>query len=113
MPQPQSHPSATLTEADSDRTIEIAVGEVIELCLHENASTGYRWAFDRLNRQVIHASEGELIRQPAAVGNAGDVRFLLTAVQPTTTEIRLKLWRHWEGNRSIQKRVTFKVAIKP
>src|SRR6185295_9956236 len=51
--------AATLTELDDGRTIEAKVGDTIELVLSENASTGYRWAFDGVDEQVVRAGEGE------------------------------------------------------
>jgi inhibitor of cysteine peptidase len=107
-----AEPSATLTELDDGRTIEATVGDTIELRLPENATTGYRWAFDGLDGHVVRAGEGELIGKPAKVGSGGDVRWRLTALTAATTEVKLKLWRRWEGDRSIQKRFAIRLTIK-
>ena len=107
-----AEPRATLTELDDGRTIEAKVGDTIELVLPENASTGYRWAFDGVDEQVVRASEGELVGKPAKVGSGGDVRWRLTALAAAATEVRLKLWRRWEGDRSIQKRFAVRLTIK-
>ena len=107
-----AEPSATVTELDDGRTIEAKVGDTIELVLPENASTGYRWAFDGLDQHVVRPSEGEMIGKPAKVGSGGDMRWRLTAVAPATTEVRLKLRRRWEGDRSIQKRFAVRLTIK-
>jgi len=108
-----AEPSATVTELDDGRAIEAKVGDTIELVLPENATTGYRWAFDGLDEHVVRASEGELLGTPAKVGSGGDVRWRLTALAPATTTVRLKLWRRWEGDRSIQKRFAIRLTIKP
>jgi inhibitor of cysteine peptidase len=104
--------AVTLTELDDGRTVEARVGDTIELRLPENASTGYRWAFDGVDEHVVRASEGEVIGKPAKVGSGGDVRWRITALAPATTEVRLKLWRRWEGDRSIQKRFALRLTIK-
>ena len=106
-----AEPRATLTELDAGRTIEAKVGDTIELVLPENASTGYRWAFEGLDEQVVRAGEGELVGKPAKVGSGGDVRWRLTALAAAKTEVRLKLWRRWEGDRSIQKRFAVRLTI--
>jgi inhibitor of cysteine peptidase len=107
-----AEPSVTLTELDDGRTIEARVGDTVELVLPENATTGYRWAFDGLDEQAVRASEGELVGKPAKVGSGGDVRWRLTALAPATTEVKLKLWRRWEGDRSIQKRFAVRLTTK-
>jgi len=107
-----AEPRVTLTELDDGRTVEAKVGDIIELQLPENATTGYRWAFDGLDEQAVRANEGELVGKPAKIGSGGDVRWRLTALTAATTEVRLKLWRRWEGDRSIQKRFAVRLAIK-
>ena len=107
-----AEPSATLTERDDGRTVEATVGDTIELRLPENATTGYRWAFDGLDEHVVRADEGELVDKPAKIGSGGDVRWRLTLLTAATTEVRLKLWRRWEGDRSVQKRFAVRLAIK-
>ena len=107
-----AEPSATLTERDDGRTIEATVGDTIELVLPENATTGYRWAFDGLDEHIVRADEGELIGRPTGIGSGGAVRWRLTALAAAATEVRLKLWRRWEGDRSIQKRFAVRLTIK-
>src|SRR5262249_52860018 len=103
-----AQPRVTLTGLGDGRGVRGRVGEVIELRLRENASTGYRWAFDGLDERVVRASAGDMIVRPRAVGSGGEVRWLLTAAAPATTTVRLKLWRQWEGDRSVQKRFAVK-----
>jgi inhibitor of cysteine peptidase len=107
-----AEPRATLTELDDGRTIEATVGDTIELRLPENATTGYRWAFDGLDEHVVRADEGELIGKLGRVGSGGDVRWRLTLLTAATTAVKLKLWRRWEGDRSIQRRFAVRLTIK-
>ena len=83
-----AEPRVTLTELDDGRTIEATVGDTIELRLPENATTGYRWAFDGLDEHVVRADEGELIGKPARVGSGGDVRWRLTVLHPAPLRVR-------------------------
>jgi len=104
---------ATLTQADSDRTIEVAAGDTIRLRLHENASTGYRWAFEDANTELVDVREDPYVRRSDAVGSGGDTQWTLTAKAPGTAQISLKLWRQWDGDRSVQERFAVTLRIKP
>ena len=108
---PQS--STALTEADHGRTVEVHVGGTVALRLHENASTGYRWEFDKLDTNVVGVSEGKYVPHTAAVGSGGDMQWILEPRAPGTTQVNLKLLRSWEGDSSIQKRFAVTLVIRP
>ena len=109
MPQP----STALTEADDGKSVGVHVGETVALRLHENASTGYRWAFDNLDTNVVGVSEGKYVPRTAAVGSGGDMQWILEPRAPGTTQVKLKLLRPWEGDSSIQKRFAVTLVIRP
>jgi inhibitor of cysteine peptidase len=102
-----------LTEADNGKTVEVHVGDAVALRLHENASTGYRWAFDDLDTKLVSAQEGTYLRRTDAVGSGGDMQWTVDAKAPGTAPLRLKLWRQWEGDASIQKRFAVTLIIHP
>lgn len=108
-----SQSSVVLTELDAGKTIEARVGDRIELRLRENASTGYRWSFEDLDETILQASEGAFTASTEAVGSGGDVRWILQARAPGTAQVKLKLWRRWEGDRSVQKRFAATLIIRP
>lgn len=89
------------------------MGDIVSLRLHENASTGYRWAFDDLDTKVVAAHEGTYLPRGKAVGSGGDVQWTLEAKAPGTAQVRLKLWRRWEGDSSIQKRFAVTLIVHP
>jgi len=101
-----------MTEADSGKTVEIDVGENLELSLQENATTGYRWEIENLDNKVISVKDEDY--QPSSggkVGGGGTKKWSLKAIAPGTTEFRLKLWRQWEGNSSVQKRFSVNLVV--
>src|SRR5439155_24206118 len=100
-----AEPRVTLTELDDGRTIEATVGDTIELRLPENATTGYRWAFDGLDEHVVRADEGELIGKPARVGSGGGVRWRLTVLTGAPTGVRLSIRGRLVGDRSYLRRM--------
>ena len=111
---PKASSSIAIIETDDGKNIDAKVGDTLALRLHENASTGYRWAFDALDEAKIelvksgYAREGDA--KTAVVGSGGDMTWTLKAKSKGTTQIKLKLWRSFEGDKSIQKR--FAVTLK-
>ena len=102
--QVKVHAMQSLTEADNERTVELRVGESVRLTLPENATTGYRWAVDRLDRDVVEEAGSEPHPSGGAIGSAGNVTFDFTAKKAGRGEVALKYWRHFEGEGSVVKR---------
>jgi inhibitor of cysteine peptidase len=103
----------TLTEADNDRTIELRVGDSVRVSLPENATTGYRWAIDRLDQQIVEAVGSEPHYPGGAVGAGGEVTFTFKATKPGAGDITLKHWRHFEGDSSVTKRFHLRLNARP
>ena len=102
-----------VTEVDNGTTVEVHVGETLVLRLPENATTGYRWAIEALNADLVEAQEGQYISQSNAVGGGGQATWTLHAKAPGTSEIKLRLWRQWEGERSVQRHFGVTLRILP
>lgn len=111
--QAKVHVMQSLTEADNERTVELRVGEGVRLTLPENATTGYRWAIDRLDRDSVEMAGSDSHYGGGAIGAAGNVTFDFTAKKAGSSEIALKYWRHFEGDASIVKRFSFRLNAKP
>lgn len=107
------HAMQSLTEADNERTIDLRVGESVRLTLSENATTGYRWAIDRIDRDVVAEAGSEAHPSGGAIGSAGNVMFDFTAKKAGSGEVALKYWRHFEGDGSIAKRFSVRINAKP
>jgi inhibitor of cysteine peptidase len=100
-----------ITENGSTTTVEH--GDEIVLRLPENATTGYRWAIDRLDEDVIEAVGSEPNYPGSAVGSAGHVAFTFKAKKAGTGEVTLKYWRHFEGDKSITNRFRLRLHTQP
>lgn len=105
-------PVTTLTQADNGKTVQLRVGDTLALHLHENAATGYRWAFDDLDGKLVDVKEAYVARSEA-VGGGGTMQWTLEAKAPGTTQIRLKRWRRWEGDSSTKERFSVTLIIGP
>src|SRR5512147_2016297 len=102
----------SLTEVDNERTVDVRVGESVRLTLPENATTGYRWAIDRLDRDVVGEAGSEPHYGGGAVGSAGHVTFDFRAKKAGSGEVVLKYWRHFEGEGSIVRRFSVRINAK-
>jgi inhibitor of cysteine peptidase len=107
------HVMQSLTEADNERTVELRVGASVRLTLPENATTGYRWAIDRLDRDVVEEAGSEAQPSGGAIGSAGNVSFDFRVKKAGSGEIALKYWRHFEGDASIVKRFRVRLNATP
>jgi inhibitor of cysteine peptidase len=99
----------TLGEQDNGRHLPARVGDVIEVRLAENATTGYRWALDSRDPGVIEAMDAAANYPNAAVGSGGEAIFRFRVIGPGAATLALKSWRHWEGPESVVQR--FAVTI--
>jgi inhibitor of cysteine peptidase len=100
----------TITEADAGSVVEIRTGELLAVCLNENPSTGFRWTLE--GEPGLFAVEDN--RYSAAsenLGSGGQECWYLRAKKPGHETIAFRLWRHWEGDRSVVKRFEFRASV--
>jgi inhibitor of cysteine peptidase len=103
----------SLVETDNGRTIDVRLGETVQVTLPENATTGYRWAIDRYDEDAIEALSTEARYAAKAVGSGGEVTFSFRGKTIGTGEIALKNWRQWEGDSSVISRFRLRLNVKP
>lgn len=100
-------------EADDGRSCLLSVGELVVVELAENPTTGFQWSLEADEGVRLQASE--YVQDPGgAIGGGGRRRFPMVIYQPGAFSIRAKLWRSWEGDRSICARfgLVFQVGRK-
>lgn len=102
-----------ITEQDNGRTVDVRVGESVSINLPENATTGYRWAIDRYDREFVEATATEPRYTANAIGSGGRVAFIFEGRKIGSGEIVLKQWRHWEGDSSITNRFRLRLNVLP
>jgi len=100
----------TLSDQDSGRSVDIAKGGTLSVRLQENPTTGYRWAIESSGGLQLAGDEF----QPGggAVGAAGSRVFHFRASTSGTNNLRLRLWRDWEGDSSVINRFSATVNVK-
>ena len=105
--------SAILTAADNGRTIDLRVGDAITLRLPENASTGYRWAVDAADANLIEIKEGDYVSQSKMPGGGGERQWSIQAKAAGSAQLKLKRWREWQGEGSVVERYEIHLRIAP
>ena len=102
----------TLTRTDGGSTVELRVGDVVAVRLTENPSTGFVWSTESANGDALRLVGSEyLTPADGGVGGGGQRSLLFRAVATGTVELRLKLWREWEGDKSIVDRFAATVRV--
>lgn len=103
----------TLVESDDGTCIPAKVGDVIEIHLAENPTTGYRWAFEEVGSGVrVERDEFHLSGTPLVPGAGGVHEWRLKTETAGHQTVRLRLWRDWEGESGVIRRfaVDFEVG---
>ncbi len=102
----------TITQADRGKTFTVRRGDAIAIELAENPTTGYRWAIDKIDSQVLELQNSEFsLPENAGIGGGGERIFTFRTKATGITRLQLKEWRPRSGDRSIVQRfnVTFQI----
>ena len=95
----------TITEAQTGSTVPAMVGDVIAVVLPEIPTSGYRWSLENGNEDELEPVDSAFHPAEGAGLDGGGTRVFRFEVRgPGRAHIRLKLWRAWEGERSIRER---------
>jgi inhibitor of cysteine peptidase len=104
-----------LTEAENGETIHVRSGDVIELRLPENATTGYRWEVTSeaglVEEEVAALPSISDIPEPPVVGGGGLRVFRFRPRPVGVGRLELKLWRPFEGEASVTNRFSVEITI--
>ena len=108
--QEQSKSTIQLTEADAGRLVELRVGDILEVILPGNPTTGFQWEVSEINSAILEPI-GEPKFEPSsnAVGSGGNVTLRFEAVGAGQTELKLIHHRPFEEN--VPPIQTFEVTI--
>lgn len=101
-----------LTQPDSGSTVNAESGDRMVIQLPSNASTGYTWDIDEIDRQALAYVEN-VYQDPqnGLVGQEGVQKITFEAVERGESELVLKYWRPQEGDSSIADRFTVTIVV--
>jgi inhibitor of cysteine peptidase len=99
-----------LTEGDTGRSIELHIGDNLEVTLPGNPTTGFQWEVSAVNTAILR-STGEPIFEPSssAVGGGGRITFRFEAVGIGQTGLTLNYHRPFE--KDVPPVETFEVTV--
>jgi len=104
----------TLTEIDNGKTITLQKGDRLQITLPENPTTGFQWAIETKPKNLLSLEKSDYVASsPQLIGSGGQRTLTLLAKKTGKTYLNLKLWRSWEGDKSIVNRYQITLQIKP
>lgn len=102
----------TLTSTDSGKSLALRVGNTFTVSLEENPTTGFQWAVDSTGDGLVQLQASKYIPSPGSgVGRGGQKILTFKAQRTGTGQLKLKLWRKWEGDSSIAERFTLTLQV--
>jgi inhibitor of cysteine peptidase len=102
-----------VAEAQNGQSLTVRVDDVLALQLPENSSTGYRWSLDNVDDALLALEDASYRAADQSVGGGGYAVWTLRAQSPGKARIEARLWRPWEGDRSVIRRFSLSVDVKP
>ena len=102
-----------LTEADSGKTIEMKIGDCLNIVLEGNPTTGYIWEeSSRTAPYLKQYKRQDFIPQSRLIGAGGKCTFHYKAAAKGTKELKLVYHRPWEKKVPPLKVFNVKVKVK-
>jgi predicted secreted protein len=99
-----------MAQDDKGSEVALAVGEVVELSLPENRTTGFHWELKAKGRLVCELVKDEFEPAIGPPGKGGVHRWQFQAVRAGSGEIQLQYRRHWEENAAPAR--TYQVSVR-
>jgi inhibitor of cysteine peptidase len=94
----------TLTQADRGKSLEAHQDDVIIVRLPENPTTGYRWAIEDVDEEILEPEESDFSLSPdAGIGGGGERKLSFRAKRAGIAHLELKLARSWEESADIDR----------
>jgi inhibitor of cysteine peptidase len=82
-------------DSSNGQTIRLAVGEVIELRLAENPTTGFRWQLMANEGSACSVVSDRFEEPSGAPGGGGQHSWMIEATEPGACVIELRYRRRW------------------
>jgi predicted secreted protein len=107
------HKIITVTKNDNGKEMSVKSGDEFKIELEELGSAGYGWNIDNLNKEHLEllSKETRVIYEGRAGSPAMGV-WLFKAKKKGSTEIRMDLYRMWEGKEKAAEDFSIKLTIE-
>ena len=97
-------------ETFNGRTIDVTVGQTIEVRLSENPTTGFSWQLTSDGGPACVMTGDQSIAPAGPPGKGGDHTWNFKTVRPGECDIELGYRRRWESSATASR--TFKIHVK-
>ena len=103
-----------VNDSFNGREVALEMGDVLEVSLSENASTGYQWSVKTKPDSLLEFEDAEAGPQAPAgpPGKAGVRRFYFKAVGAGSGELELEYRRSWEKQKAAARIYKLRVRIR-
>jgi len=102
----------TVLKSHSGSTFRLRLGDTLAIQLEEKPTTGFRWAILAKPGGVVTLAEERFVpASGAALGGGGTHTFKFQTVRSGSDLLELKLWRDWEGERSVIERFSVSLTV--
>jgi inhibitor of cysteine peptidase len=103
----------TITEADADHNVVLAVGQKLVLQLQSNPSTGYSWSLAENETRVLVGLGKPTYRARGTLPGSGGVEtWTLRAAKIGSERLKFEYRRPWEKQLPPAKTLLFLVTVK-
>ncbi|MFM7881061.1 MAG: protease inhibitor I42 family protein [Microcystis panniformis] len=103
----------TLTRTDNGKSITMQVNDLLLLSLDENPTTGFQWAIDGGGSDLVELQSSEYVPAiESRVGGGGQRVLTFKAQRAGIGQLKLKLWREWQGEPSVVERFTVTLQVR-
>jgi inhibitor of cysteine peptidase len=100
----------------NDREVTLQSGDILEVSLSENASTGHQWIIPqevRTKLTPVLREREETLEGPAGPPGSPGVRHLyFDAAAPGTAKLEIHYRRSWEGDKLPARKFTLRVMVR-
>ncbi len=103
-----------ITEADNGKEITVSKGEVFEVRLERSGGTGYSWEIvdpDETHLRVL-ASTDTPLKEGRILGGPLLTEWQVKAVKAGNTQLKIFLYRPWEGIEKAAERFQVNIQIR-
>jgi len=102
----------TLTNFDSGKQVNLAVGQVFVAELPSDSTTGYRWNYLQDEQAIIEVvGKPQYLFGSAVDGSGGKEVWTFRAIKVGQQELRLDYSRPWGQKEAVMEKVSFKVVV--
>ena len=109
-----AEPKTVITKADNGKEISVSEGEIFEVRLERSGGTGYSWEIvdpDKTRLKVLSSTDTTL-KEGRIVGGPLLTKWQVKAVKAGNTELKIALYRPWEGIEKAAERFQVNIQIR-